>query len=128
MAGRPSLLTPELVEGVALLTAEGLSAAKIAQAWGVSVRTVRRARAIARESSPPVSTVVDSPPVTMVYAPAADVPDLDEVLRLLGQRARDGNVRAAELLLKHHAAQRAKPKPVPDPFTEVDELAQRRSS
>ena len=120
MAGRPPLLTPQLIERVALLTAEGLSAAKVAQASGVSVRTVLRARAASRES--PVSTVVDTRPA------AADVPDLHEVLLLLWAKARAGNVRAQELLLKHHVAQRAKPKPVPDPFTEVDELATRRSS
>jgi transposase len=124
MAGRPSLLTPQLVEGVALLTAEGLSAAKIAQAVGVSRRTVLRARAVARDCGlmGPAKATVAAP------SPAAEVPDLHEVLLLLGQRARDGNVRAQELLLKHHAAQRAEPKPVLDPFTEVDELARRRSS
>jgi predicted DNA-binding transcriptional regulator YafY len=62
MVGRPSLITPQLVQRVALLTGEGLSTAKAAQATGVSARTVERARAAARESSPPTSTGVEVPP------------------------------------------------------------------
>ena len=117
MAGRPPLLTPQLIERVRLLTGEGLSAARIAEASGVSARTVLRARAASRASSPP------SP-----FAGSTDVPDLAEVLQLLGAKARSGNVRAQELLLKHHVSQRTESAPQPDVFSEVDELAQRRRS
>ena len=56
-------------------------------------------------------------------------PGRDELLTLLGQRAREGNMRAIELLLRETGS------PLPsaqtdasDPFAEVDELASRRSN
>jgi hypothetical protein len=55
------------------------------------------------------------------------MPARDELLYLLGQRAREGNMRAIELLLRETGS------PLPpeqtdkaDPFSEVDELAARR--
>jgi hypothetical protein len=59
--------------------------------------------------------------------PLADVPDEDELVRLLGERARAGNVRAIEVLLR--ISERSTPMREPtshDPFAEVDELARRR--
>lgn len=62
-----------------------------------------------------------------IPVPTGDTPKRDELLTLLGQRAREGNMRAIELLLRETGT------PLPtaatdaaDPFAEVDELATRR--
>jgi hypothetical protein len=63
--------------------------------------------------------------------PLPGPPDRDELLRLLGERAREGSVRAIELLLMRTWERRSSEPPSPpqaapdDPFREVDLLRAR---
>jgi transposase-like protein len=118
--------------GVIALVCGGLTVAEAARQLGVPRRTVytwkghdptfRRQLAAAQRGQ----RVLDT-----------ELPDRGELLGLLAVQAREGSVRAIDLLLRQALDAERAPKPLPEveveapakpsgPFDEVDELAHRR--
>ncbi len=117
-AGRPRLLTDDLVERAAELRRDGYSAAAIAERRGLSTRSAYRALVQARDG-----TTAEVIPLTIAPSLIASI-----------GRAAEGDRRAAAWLLERRWPQRwdrsFRPSiPVPPPsaaFAGVDELCRRR--